>query len=161
MKHDQEIIDVWGEGPWLTEPLYEPQNFEYKGYTIWLNRGPSGAWNGYIGVPLDSHYAQDENYDELDVHGGVTWNGPDLPFSNDDKNTQSFWIGFDCGHWNDYQPIYEQFFKKECRHPSPFHIKIEEFKSLYPKLYDKTYKTMDFAREQCEKMVDQIIEKAK
>lgn len=69
-----------------------------------LAHGWIKVWNGYVGVeaghPL---YAARMNYvDFLEVHGGVT-------FVGERDNTDTYWIGFDCGHAWDIKPGLEQF----------------------------------------------------
>ena len=116
---------------------------------IWcvINRHPTlQHLNAYIGLPekidIGSHtyehpwFIQDDNgyFDEgclhvfVNVHGGITW-GPGYS----DNGCMSFyinkpltWIGFDCNHLGDWTP----------GNPSG------------------EYRTMDYVKQQCNKVVD-------
>jgi hypothetical protein len=57
-------------------------------------------WRGYVGVP-ETHPAfkapwDDGLIDSLDVHGGVTYAGPDPLL--DRKQSDTWWLGFDCAY---------------------------------------------------------------
>ena len=81
-------------GPWDNEP--NEVMLEHAGYVCELKRHPTmGNWCGYVYVgdkhPLFKHLSQDDTYDFLDVHGGVTYMGEGK-------------FGFDCGHAGDFSP---------------------------------------------------------
>lgn len=90
------------DGPWNNEPT-GPVEFEHAGVDCRLQRGPFGAWCGYVAIPRDHPlYGTDATLDEcvaLDVHGGVTYTGSGI-IGNEDK----FVIGFDCAHCGDLVP---------------------------------------------------------
>lgn len=93
---DSEITDITSDisGPWDNEP--EKAMIEHAGYVCELVRNPSlGFWCGYVYVgnehPLFKHVDQDNTYDYINVHGGVT-------HKHDGK------FGFDCGHAGDLSP---------------------------------------------------------
>jgi hypothetical protein len=59
---------------------------------------------GYVGVP-PGHPANAQFYDDVpvDVHGGLTWAGPNAEFwnralENSDGVPDLWYLGFDCGH---------------------------------------------------------------
>jgi hypothetical protein len=85
---------------WLSEPD------EWEAEMCYALRHPSfGHWCGYLGVPK-GHPWWGVRYDELDphpeVHGGITYSEDHKPRQEPDG---LWWLGFDCGHLNDYQPL--------------------------------------------------------
>lgn len=117
--------------------------FEYKGYNCIIRRiMKSGHLCGYVEIP-ENNKLYEKSYKEIediDVHGGITFS--DWGFGEDkDFSSEKWYIGFDLHHAYDLAP----------------------FMYLYiPKLMDyltfdyETYKDMDYATEQCKKLVDQI-----
>ena len=96
IKIDDEIIDLESEtsGPWDNEP--DSVMLEHAGYVCELKRNPTtGTWLGYVYTgeehPLYRNLEQDDTYDFLNVHGGIT-------YKHDGK------FGFDCGHAGDFSP---------------------------------------------------------
>ena len=69
---------------------------------IWLNN--FGVHCGYLGVP-SGHPWHGKDYTDLDVevHGGLTYANGDSDFPYE-TGMDVWWIGFDCGHFNDYMP---------------------------------------------------------
>lgn len=59
---------------------------------------------GYVKIPKD-HKLYGKHYDEvnefIDVHGGWTYSEYTKNNYPVETNDRSWWIGFDCGHWND------------------------------------------------------------
>ena len=81
-------------GPWDNEP--EKAMIEHAGYVCELIRHPTlGFWCGYVYVgdehPLFRHVDQDNTYEYINVHGGIT-------YKREGK------LGFDCGHAGDLSP---------------------------------------------------------
>jgi len=64
----------WGEGPWNNEPDRDVWVDPITDLDCLINRGPSGAWCGYVGVGPD-HPLHGVQYDDVDVdvHGGLTY----------------------------------------------------------------------------------------
>jgi hypothetical protein len=116
----------WGDGPWQNEPDKIQWRDEATGLPCLVNRGPSGAWCGYVGVP-PSHPAYEvdyddvyelaggypDGYDRISVHGGLTYSrhcahGPEessichVPEPGEPDNV--WWLGFDCAHSGDLAP---------------------------------------------------------
>lgn len=83
------------------------KGFNYKGYTCLINRVEfSGHLCGYV-LLTENHKFYNHGYDEIEnhltdgVHGGLTFSehciGEYLP--------KGYWIGFDCAHYTDLQPL--------------------------------------------------------
>jgi len=107
----------WPEGPWMTEPDKEQWTDEATGLPCLIKRNGSGALCGYVGV-TEGHpwFAQDYDYVEADVHGGLTY--ADFCQEGDDGHTichivdpgepdRVWWLGFDCAHCGDYLPAHD------------------------------------------------------
>jgi len=104
----------WGEGPWNTEPDHDVWVDPITDLDCMINRGPSGAWCGYVGVGPD-HPWHGMQYDDVDVevHGGLTYSqaceeGGEIchvPWPN--REHDIWWFGWDAAHWNDYAPAME------------------------------------------------------
>lgn len=139
----------WPDGEWKAEP--DKEDFEYKGYKCHIKRSDvSGGLCGYVAVSKGSIF-YDVDYDDIDlnVHGGVTFGGVD-------EVDGLYWIGFDCAHWLDYSPKSTTVMELTNRL-----LQIEE---KYPHFLQErdeksTYKNIEFVRNQCRSMVDQLIEK--
>ena len=93
-----ELTDDGSEisGPWEHEP--DKAMIEHAGYVCELIRHPvHKTWLGYVYVgeehPLYRNVDEDDTFDYLDVHGGVTYKG-------DGK------FGFDCNHAGDMSPMF-------------------------------------------------------
>jgi len=101
----------WGEGPWNNEPDRDVWVDELTDLDCMINRGPSGAWCGYVGVGPD-HPWHGMQYDDVDVevHGGLTYSqaceeGGEIchvPWPN--REHDIWWFGFDCAHAFDVTP---------------------------------------------------------
>jgi nanoRNase/pAp phosphatase (c-di-AMP/oligoRNAs hydrolase) len=66
-----------------------------------MRHGTLGHLNGYVAIPK-GHNAWGENYDlindnGIEVHGGLT-------YSDEDKETGEWVVGFDCSHAGDFSP---------------------------------------------------------
>jgi len=94
----------------------------------------AGHLCGYVTLTPDNDFFGLEYYDiPLNCHGGLTY------ASNQGPN----WvIGFDCAHYGDYQPFYN-----------------EEW-ALYSGR-NLVYRDMEFVTEECESICEQISEKSK
>lgn len=142
--------ESWGPGEWNNEVDYE--EFEYKNHLCILRRGFMGQWLGYARISSQSKWAQKGEEEKLEVHGGITWIQNYLP--GKEPSDEFFWLGFDCNHYYDYAPkqeIINQFMGEIC--------------TTYKELITETnlelkreYRTIDFARNELKKLVDQIVE---
>jgi len=163
----EDKLKWWGEGEWLDEQ--DEVDFVYRGYDCKILRmkgydgkrhdGSIHVWGGYlcgyVKIPKDHPlYGKNifESHYDFDVHGGATFS--QIPTWDD-----NFWIGFDCAHSYDIVPSMEYLEKHE---PALIKIKKENeelFKLLNLErnsIFDKTYRNMNFAIEECKRLVDQI-----
>ena len=95
-----------------------------------LKRNGLGAWCGYVKVHPNHRWHGCTNLDidtSVNVHGGVTFCGEGCGFLKD-----GFWVGFDCSHLGDKMPD-----RLECSG------------------CDSVYRTMEYAKEQCERLAEQ------
>ena len=115
------------ERPWLKEP--DRVLFKYEGFPCLLNRAPTGAWCGYVGVP-PGHPAHGKDYGDVEVHvhGGLTYSdscqedGPICHVPEPGEPDDVWWLGFDCAHYNDFAP----------KHDDPESEMNRHMASLYP-----------------------------
>lgn len=150
--------ESWGEGEWLNEPgLNEEVQFEYRGHLCIARRNwMMGNWNAYVAIPVDKYK---EEYDDLEAHGGITWNEPYLPWERPDDGTWR-WIGFDCGHYRDYAPRHA-IIEKKIIQPFSEQKSDQESHAEYLKYLDtvsrrKEYRTLEYVKNVCKTMIDQI-----
>lgn len=166
------------EKEWEGEP--DEASFKAYGLECELLRGPFGHWCGYVRVPEGHPFHGIEKEEEIedkwgfmhqkpvhenssyipmfvslvealeaggleirpsldvmiDVHGGVTYAGPAW-WSEGDKG---WYVGFDCNHCQDIAPAAPEI--------------IEAVKKLVKGPI--TYKNIDFARNECERLAEQI-----
>lgn len=122
------LADINAALPWEAEPDRKEWLDGSTGYACLAQRGPSGAWCGYVAVPRDhpargrSYYS--DNFDiasvlqdadvrasaivqqainEIRVHGGLTFAGDR---DHAEAPEDAWWFGFDCAHAGDYSPKY-------------------------------------------------------
>lgn len=89
----------WQRGPWDNEP--DRADWTSKtGFKCAMRRGGSGAWCGYVMIPV-GHPWYRKHYDQIDVdiHGGLTYSDTGVWEVGGD-----WFIGFDCAHYNDITP---------------------------------------------------------
>lgn len=137
--------------PWDNEP--DRLEFEHKGLPCLLQRGPSGAWCGYVAVnerhPLWGHDYMADDFPGLKVHGGVTYSEfcrdhiCHVPKPGEKDNV--YWIGFDCSHHNDLRPTDRALLEK---------IGFQE--PWMRILGHGTYRTIDYAKRETEALAEQL-----
>lgn len=127
----EEVLDIIQK-----EPNYE--TFEYKGFKVVIKRMMymGGQLNGYVRIP-QGHEFYGKGYDHdglmnIECHGGLT-------FSGDLENDGDFYIGFDTAHYQDYVP----FLQMNIGRSTTFE--------------NKTYKDINYVRNECKSIVDQLI----
>ena len=130
----------------MTEPNFEI--FEHRGLKCMIKRHfQYGSLNGYVGVARDSRFFG-KNYDEIDemlpdlsVHGGIT-------FADywDEQNDNLWYIGFDCGHAYDYQPMYKLMFQFVKDFPKSPTLDREE-----------QYRDIEYVRTEVRALADQLL----
>lgn len=144
---------LWGEGPWLTEPDHLFWFDDATKYPCLILRpfGSMGALTGYVGInwkhALYGKYWADDSFPNLDVNGGITYSRIKKPkfYKHIAKNfPYRWWIGFDCGHLYDYQPVL---------------IKVMEKVGCSADLHKTgTYKTVEYVKAECESLAKQLKE---
>lgn len=130
------IKSDWGDGPWIDESDYKRWIDPITGYLCMIKRGPLGALNGYVGVSRDHKFYKIKLESELDVHGGITFQG----FFDDDQDT--WWFGFDCAHGGDIIPELE-YVRRNLKLPVLRFIK-------------ETYKDINYVEIECELLAEQL-----
>lgn len=180
----------WGPGSWQEEPDKVQWRDESTGLPCLVVRNSSGGnWCGYVGVGLN-HPLYEVEYSkgskalkqalerrkqepigenpsfavltacalggELDpdpetvfqVHGGITYSdhcqGRICHEVEAGEEDLVWWFGFDCGHWNDYAPGTDAFLKSQG----------------LGGLTHGTYRTLEYAKSQCQKLAEQLREVA-
>lgn len=138
----------WRPGPWDQEPNRE--EFRHEGLPCIIQRGPSGAWCGYVGVPsghplhgVDIFAHQEEERAplwDLSVHGGITYSercaGSICHIPRPGESDDVWWLGFDCCHSGDVTP------KESDPWPS------------------SRYRTADYVRAETRSLAEQIAERS-
>ena len=148
--HDPKIDKVaWGSGEWNDEPDMVKWIDPVTQLLCVIARHPkTGHWNGYVVVkknhPCYGLNEEDELLSKVRVHGGLTYSGK-FPSEGMDRPmpTEDWCFGFDCAHFQDYCPGLEA-----------------ELNSLIPdrgpRFPPATYKSMSFAKAQCEFLANDI-----
>ena len=162
-KHEatsEEKLHAFGYGPWVEEVDYA--KWEYKGIICQAQRNDLGCWCGYIEVPKDHPwFDEDETNMTVDVHGGLTYAG--------NRFDEHFVVGFDCAHSSDicpFQPSYNKRMKKDLKDQydeQAMQIKesikrLEELEAKYFSKHERSYKDINFVIAQCESLVDQMLD---
>lgn len=156
----KELLQEWlqTEGPWKGEPLGdEIILFNYKGYRFFLYRHLSlGQWNGYIEIPNALLNEEMEDYLEREFHGGITFQNDGQDFYLKDHVV----LGFDTAHaGQDEVPFTCFLYKKIGMHDVLCsECKIWNNSKFYK---NRTYKTFEWTKKECERLIDNIIDKLK
>ena len=136
---------MWGEGPWQDEP--DQKNFIYKNYDCIILRNVMGVFCGYVRIPKNSKFLSEDMYMGLNVHGGITFAG---------ENTDGdFFIGFDCGHYNDLCPVNVAM---KSLYSDELNAKLEKLKLSVgdPLRFKPVYRDLQFVENEIMNMVDQM-----
>ena len=133
----------WGHGPWTDEPDKVQWVDEETGLDCLAVRHPKrGHWCGYVGV-AEGHPWFGKHYNEVrladveewpSVHGGLTFS--DLCREGDESEAichvpfagrpdKVWWLGFDCAHCDDIQPIYPKRWTERSQYRDLQYIKSE------------------------------------
>lgn len=131
---------AWADGPWQHEPDY--LSFPHVGVRCRLVRAHTGGWCGYVRLPQRHPFRPPRRGRrrelDLEVHGGITF---------DEQIGGAHWLGFDCGHYNDYLPAIDA--KLRAVYPA-----------TAPSLFDKftVYRAIDFALAEVKRLAEQVAE---
>ena len=133
----------WPKGEWDNEP--DRIDFIHAGFSCFILRNRLGAWCGYVGVPKDHplykvHYNDCDNFD---VHGGLTYSdvcsGHICHVPQEGMPGDVWWLGFDTGHINDFQPG------------------LWSIESKYFGIGERgSYKNVDYATEETKQLAEQL-----
>jgi hypothetical protein len=142
-----------GYGEWVEE--VDRLKFEYLGYDCMIHRvfqrEPyakqeyyfGGHLCGYVKLPEYHPYYSLECWDmDIECHGGLTYG----------EKHPEYWIGFDCGHSFDVVPSVEftKYLDKDIQDLK------RKFNLGHSKLFERTYRNMEYVKEQCIQIVDQL-----
>lgn len=119
----------------------EPDAWEdwIEDYLCMARRNHSKAWCGYVRVPVSHPMVPNEN---LDCHGGITWNASHVPWKDPDDLVPIFhWYGFDCNHYLDLTP------------EAVFRQAVSQDDSLG---YDGQYRTLDYVKQNIKSLAQQL-----
>lgn len=129
----------------------QEERFVYKGYPCVVLFMPLGYRCGYVGIPEDIKI----NAEDIDCHCGITYQEYHL-YNQDDENTQ--WIGFDCGHCCD--GFDTEAVKKYFADDSEVLTALERMKDFHQIVNSEhEVRTLEYVKDNCMKIVDQIIER--
>lgn len=142
----------------MLQPKQETR-FEYRGLPCVVLFMPMGYRCGYVGLPKNNKYYK-KKYDDIpaDCHCGLTYSEPGL-FGQNDSDT--WWIGFDCGHCFDGIDIesFEKYYMDELKSKA-----VDTQRSAMIGAYQmygicKEYpaRTQEYDENECRKIVDQIV----
>jgi hypothetical protein len=154
----------WGEGEWVNEP--DEEHFDHLGVKCRIVRVMKQEMNGsmfgghfcgYIMVPEGHPWIKKDSPFSIDadVHWGITYGEYD--------EHGKYWIGFDCAHLDDYIPSMEAM-KKPGGFLDKHTVEMEELrKKLVPDsplayMFNPIYRNIEFVREQCRDLVQQMID---
>jgi hypothetical protein len=131
--------------PWETEPNFLEFVDESTGYRCFIQRHPEFKHLcGYVELPKEHKlYGKDymdneEIFNEIDVHGGVTYTG-EIRFKQQDY-TIDYVVGFDCAHAGDYSPYFLPFL------------------GMNKRIANETYKDIEYVTNECKNLAKQLKE---
>lgn len=135
-------------GPWDTEPDKVQWVDGETDLDCLAVRNHYGAWCGYVGVPQGHPaYGRDYSEVEVDVHGSLTFASAcdesaaeghgicHVPLPG--RPGDVWWLGFDCGHYMDYQPGMEM---------------VD-----MPPMKRGTYRTLAYVQAECASLAGQLV----
>lgn len=93
--------DRWPSGPWDNEPDEVTWTYgtEQGQVRCRVDRGRLGQLNGYVEIPAGHPWYAVTDIWVSGVHGGLTF----AEFAGFEPE-QGWWVGFDCGHFQDVIP---------------------------------------------------------
>jgi hypothetical protein len=104
--------------PWDRSPeklIWEDPDSRLTCFVDRCHEGGRSWWHGYVEVgrnhPASGMWDDDEHLIQIDVHGGVTYSGPN-PLSREPGTTWR--IGFDCNHGREDHGLSLQYVVREC-----------------------------------------------
>jgi hypothetical protein len=163
-----EKLKYWGHGEWVEEPDF--MEWEYKCIKCRIRRNASnepglgmGQLNGYVCIPMEHPWYKKEFNDSeeptVNIHGGITF--------QDTEENGEYWIGFDCAHFRDEMPyksylsmkiLYEQMGMPPEEVSDQLAPLLESVRALQKYDEEKVYRNIDYVKQECESLVDQMLE---
>lgn len=134
----------WPAGEWHNEPDSLSWTDPATGYPCIMQRNmDQGHWLGYVGIPEDHHYL--DNDIDIPVHGGITHTGkaPGGRYKGEYEKGL-IWIGFDCAHGWDLLPV-------DSKHIFSF-VNIPN--------HEITYKSLEYIKNECTNLAKALKEVA-
>lgn len=129
------------------------ERFDYKGFPCVVIMQPMCFRTAYIGLPKGNRYfGKDYSSIPVGCHGGLTYSSDHL-YGQTDKDT--WWIGFDTGHYGDgyaFEDAKQLFAGNEVVLEHIALLEREEFCSEWEAM------TLAYCKNECRRIVDQIIE---
>lgn len=142
----------WGPGPWQDEPDKRQWLDPATGLPCLIVRNQMGSLCGYVGVSKE-HPAYRKDYEDVeldyDVHGDLSFAGS----CHDDvdghgichkveqgENDDVWWLGFDCGHFQDLSPA----------------IVARERKISLGLIGNPTYRDISYVQDECASLAKQL-----
>lgn len=140
----------------MATPVQE-ERFEYKGFPCVVLFMPMGFRNGYVGLPQENkYYGKGYDFMPVNCHCGLTYASRNL-YGQEDKNT--WWIGFDCGHCCDGFDI--EAIKEHYKDDAEALKQLKTMQGYYSMVNSDTeFRTLDYVKEECKKIVDQLLEES-
>jgi hypothetical protein len=130
------------------------RDFEYKGFRCVVIFTKGGFRNGYVGYS-EPHDLTDEEKEKIETefccHGGVTYIGGGKG-SHHPVDSNSYWLGFDCGHYGDEIDVDQAV---EYKLISP---EVEPIMRMQEGLFGGHAMTEEEVAQECKKLVDQMEE---
>lgn len=184
----KEILELKGNREYLKSTLdlcVLDDGGNYKEYDWIITINPFGYRCGYVSIPnyhnltveFTKNIGNYEFFDDIQVHGGITFCNLGSLVADKFITTNSpeeFWLGFDCCHGFD-EPDYELSKKLWDDENIIKHIEeLQNIKKQSIKARTEMYKEFnlpiseeckirkkDYVKEQCEGLIDQLIERDK
>jgi hypothetical protein len=155
LDHDRE---EWGAGPWQSEPdRVEWQDADTGYLCLAVRHDVLGHWCGLVAVPSGhpAHGPGNANV-EVDVHGGLTYNGPGNDVYQHALQPPPgplgvWWLGFDCAHAFDLVPGEHCSTSPELR--EIIQLVLLERQRQFGAL---TYRDRDFVTKECRSLAKQL-----
>lgn len=130
------------------------ERFEYKGFPCVILFMTLGHRCGYVGV-LKGNTIYGQCYDEIPIncHGGLTYSSSELQGQTD---KDIWWIGFDTAHYGDGKDF--ETAKEIYKYDMQALEEIKTYERLDRIMSDGAVRDLDYCKNECKKIVDQLIE---
>jgi len=129
------------------------KQFNYKGFDCVIVGTTMGHRCGYIAVSEPSEQMLEDAYDlDFDVHGGITYGGSSKEYPIPSE-TERFWLGFDCAHYNDAKDMN---LLRELASPESYQYQVK-IDLEYP-INDQVVRTTQYVEDELKSLGDQILE---